>query len=161
MLSCVCFYMVFLLLFFLTSRWNTRRRRWWRMTCSLIEFKLDMAMTHYSKMNAPINGGEVEDFIHSLRQCEPSLFMSPWCLYVRMNKNSHVDVFSAYCKACIDLNIYFYRQNGFVISFFNACYESTSKSVEFKISLSSIDHISALVSTYHEWIWYFFNSAKA
>jgi hypothetical protein len=33
------------------------------MTCSLLEFKLDMAMTSYSKMNTPING-EVEDFVH-------------------------------------------------------------------------------------------------
>jgi hypothetical protein len=90
--------------------------------------------------------------------------LSLWALAVCVwgwTQNSHVDAFSAYCKACIDLNIYFYRHNGFVISFFNACYESTSKSVEFKISLSSIDHISALVSTYHEWIWYFFNRAKA
>jgi hypothetical protein len=54
------------------------------MTCFLLEFKLDIAMTSYSKMDTPING-EVENFIHCLWQCEPSFFTRPCCLCVRMN----------------------------------------------------------------------------
>jgi hypothetical protein len=76
------------------------------MTLILLKIKLDMAMTSYSKMDTPIDG-EVEDFVHCLRQYEPSIFSSPCCLCMRMNTNSNVGCFSAYCKAHSDLNIYF------------------------------------------------------
>jgi hypothetical protein len=98
------------------------------MPCSLLKFKLDMAMTTYSKMNTPITG-EVEDFVQNLRRCEPSLFTRPCCLRVRMNTNSNVGRFSAYCKALTDLNIYFRGIMVLLYHFFKACYESTSKSL--------------------------------
>jgi hypothetical protein len=84
-------YMIFVPLFFLPFTFQVDKEKT-LMTCFLLEFKLDMAMTSYSKMNSPING-EVEDFIHCLWQCEPSLFTNPCCLCVRMNTKQQCQMF--------------------------------------------------------------------
>jgi hypothetical protein len=84
-------YMIFVPLFFLPFTFQVDKEKT-LMTCFLLEFNPDMAMTSYSKMNTPIIW-EVEDFIPCLWQCEPSLFTRPCCLCVRMNTKQQCRMF--------------------------------------------------------------------
>ncbi len=84
---------VLFLLYFFTSIFFFTSLEYKKMleACSLLEFKLDVGMTSYTKMDTPING-KVEDFVHCLRQCQPTLSQAPAAVCVwgwTLNRSRH------------------------------------------------------------------------